>query len=121
MEMQICGEFANLLNCELVAEAANGPIDTDADRILYDRNITVIPDILANSGGVVVSYYEWLQNKHHEYLEEDVINKKLETRMALTFDRVLRTAQQKQIPMRDAAYYLALNKIYQIYKIKHSF
>ena len=60
-ELVICGDQGNKLNCKLIVEAANGPIDLEAEKIILEKNIEIIPDILANSGGVIVSYYEWLQ------------------------------------------------------------
>ena len=66
MELQIKEKEAVNANCKLIVEAANGPVDNIADLVLKDKDITVIPDILANSGGVVVSYFEWLQNKTNE-------------------------------------------------------
>ena len=72
-ELVICGEEANNINCSLIVEAANGPVDLEAENILIKNNIEVIPDIVANSGGVVVSYYEWLQNKRSEYWDEQMV------------------------------------------------
>ena len=66
-ELVICGNEGNKLNCKLIVEAANGPIDLEAEKLILEKNIEIIPDILANSGGVIVSYYEWLQNKSSEY------------------------------------------------------
>merc|ERR1711916_340911 len=70
LELQIDKIIAEEINCDLIIEAANGPIDNEAEDILEAKGIPIIPDILANSGGVLVSYYEWLQNKRDEYWEE---------------------------------------------------
>ena len=81
MELQVDKNLAEKMDTQLVVEAANGPVDFEADKIFFDRNITVIPDILANSGGVIVSYYEWLQNIGNTKLPTDLINKKLKELM----------------------------------------
>ena len=110
-ELVICGENANKLNCQLVVEAANGPVDMEAEEILIGKNIEVIPDILANSGGVVVSYYEWLQNKQCEYLEESENLQKLTNQMSKTFNRVIERQKKENCSMRIACYLLAIEKI----------
>ena len=81
LELQISGEEANKLNCKVVVEAANGPVDLIGEKVIAERGIDLIPDILANSGGVVVSYYEWLQNKRSETWEKDEVRAKMEARM----------------------------------------
>ena len=111
-ELVIVGEEdGNKLNCELVVEAANGPIDTEAEKIILDKGIEIIPDILANSGGVVVSYYEWLQNKRCEYWSKKEVLEKLETRMEDTFNLVYEKAKTKGMSMRNACYILSIQKI----------
>ena len=115
-ELVICGEEANNLNCRVVVEAANGPLDLDADEICRTKNIDIIPDILANSGGVVVSYYEWLQNKRCEYWKRDDVINKLDQRMMETYNRVLDMHKKDNITMRMAAYILALQNIERVYK-----
>lgn len=118
MELQLCGEEANTVDCKLIVEAANGPIDLEAEKILENKGIKIIPDILANSGGVVVSYYEWLQNKNFEYLEEDVVYSKLEKQMLKTFHHVLKVAHDNSVNLRTASYLIALNRLFEIYKRK---
>ena len=118
LELQILNKEASNIDCKLVVEAANGPIDYDADIILYDRNIPVIPDILANSGGVIVSYYEWLQNKHCEYIEEDEILEKLTKRLSKVYYEVSNISTENKISMRYAAYYKALKNIDEAYLTK---
>ena len=76
------------LNCSLIVEAANGPIDIEAETILKNKDIDIIPDILANSGGVVVSYFEWLQNRRCEYWSEEEVLRKLTSKMKETFDKI---------------------------------
>ena len=115
LELVICGDEAQNLNCKVVVEAANGPLDIEADKILAERNINVIPDILANSGGVVVSYYEWLQNKRCESWKKDDVLKRLDDRMTATYNRVCSYSKKQKISMRIASYVLALKNIESIY------
>ena len=116
LELQIGEKEAKQVNCKLVAEGANGPLDQNADLILKERNIDVIPDILANSGGVLVSYFEWLQNKNNEYLTEDEIYNKLEKKMELVYTNVNQTAKEYNCTLREAAYIVAMKKIEARYK-----
>ncbi len=85
LELLINEQLANNIQTELIVEAANGPIDFEAEQILEQRRIPIIPDILANSGGVLVSYYEWLQNKRDEYWEYHLIRNKFDSHIAKTF------------------------------------
>lgn len=116
MEMQITEKEASSINTKLIVEAANGPTDNVADLILKNKNIDVIPDILANSGGVLVSYFEWLQNKTNEYWEEDEINEKLEKKMKKTMNKVSKTSDDFNCTLREASYILALKKLENAYK-----
>jgi len=119
LELQIDDKIASSMNCELIVEAANGPTTTEGDTTLVERGITVIPDILANSGGVVVSYYEWLQNKNDEYLELAEVRTKLEKRMERIFFEVRDVQKQLNLNnMRLAAYHVAIQRLSQNYKIK---
>lgn len=118
LELVICGEEANHLNCNLIVEAANGPIDLDAEKICEEKNIQIIPDILANSGGVVVSYYEWLQNKRCEYWTNNEILTKLSDRMINTFQEVYHYSIKENITLRMASYILAIKHIEKVYKSK---
>ena len=116
LELQIDAEIASLLDCKLVVEAANGPTDMEADEILNSRGIEVIPDILANSGGVIVSYLEWLQNKQHTTFELDYINEWLENRMNDTYQKVHNISITHNISKRMASYYISLRNIDDHYK-----
>lgn len=121
LELQIDSDIANLLDCSLIVEGANGPTDDEADDILNKRNIMIIPDILANSGGVVVSYYEWVQNKTSDHwLKEDVL-KKLENKMNNTFDRVYDFSVKNNVSMRYAAYVSSILHLQNLYEIKGKF
>ena len=108
LEMQITKSNANDINVDVILEAANGPVDTDADEILDKKKIDVLPDILTNSGGVVVSYYEYLQNKSEEYLSEEVILNKLSKKMEDTFQQVNTLKNDNDTTYRTASYGLAL-------------
>jgi glutamate dehydrogenase (NAD(P)+) len=113
LELQITENIANDLNCSLIVEAANGPIDINSEMILKDRNIPIIPDILANSGGVLVSYYEWLQNKRDEYWLEDNIRIKFDNHIKNTFYKINNLSVKHNISLRDASYMYALLKLEQ--------
>jgi glutamate dehydrogenase (NAD(P)+) len=115
LELQITKDNANDIDCDVILEAANGPVDLDADDILNSKNIDVLPDILTNSGGVVVSYYEYLQNKSNEYLSEEVILNKLSNQMANTFNKVYKLKQENNISYRNACYGLALMNLEKKY------
>ena len=115
LELQILEKEANNIDCKLIVEAANGPINIAADNIFKNKNIDVIPDILANSGGVLVSYFEWLQNKTNEYLDEDDINLKLEKKMNKTFNDVFNISNQYNCTLREASYIKSLQKLENTY------
>ena len=117
LELQICGEEANNVNVRLIVEGANGPIDTEADNIFHKRGIDIIPDVLANSGGVIVSYYEWLQNCRKEYWTEEEVFAKLDKQMTTTFNKVYNRSNNL-VNMRTAAYQEAIENLNYLYKIK---
>ncbi len=116
MESQITLETAPLLQVRLVAEGANGPTDADGDAILEQRGIQVLPDILCNAGGVVVSYFEWLQNKRSEFWELDEVDAKLRRKMSSAYEQVRSTVQRYRIDWRTAAYVVALTQLELVYK-----
>ena len=130
-ELVICGDLGNKLNCKLVVEGANGPIDLEAEKLILEKGIEIIPDIIANSGGVIVSYYEWLQNKRSEYWDETTILNKLSLLMRDTFNRVYSKyenvnvreegKEKKKISLRSCCYILAINKLEKIKKAKKLF
>jgi len=102
----------NGLRCKVVVEAANGPTTPPADEILWHKNIPVIPDILANSGGVVASYYEWVQNLQQHYWDEELVNNKLETKLVSGFYEVAALAHSKEeLSYRTAAFMIAIKRV----------
>lgn len=115
MENQITGETARWLKVDVVAEAANGPTDPDGDAILQERKIDVIPDILCNAGGVIVSYFEWLQNKRSEFWDLDEVDFKLRKKITNAYYRVRDKARELGIDWRTAAYVLALSRLERVY------
>jgi glutamate dehydrogenase (NAD(P)+) len=111
-ELEITNKEATQMECKMVIEAANGPMTAHAEDILAKKNIAVIPDILANSGGVVVSYFEWLQNKRCEYWSEEETLNKLSQRMEYIYKKVVEKMKLKpHISMRTACYLLAIERI----------
>jgi glutamate dehydrogenase (NAD(P)+) len=116
MENQITADTAPWLNVKLVAEGANGPTDPDGDLELQVRGIDVLPDILCNSGGVVVSYYEWLQNKRSESWDLEEVDTKLHKRIVAAYVRVRDTAREFSTDWRTAAYIVALRRLETVYK-----
>ncbi len=116
LERVITAQNAAKLKCRILAEGANGPTTNEADQILSDRgDILVIPDVLCNSGGVIVSYYEWLQNKRSEQWELEEVEEKLEKRMKRTYGLVRDCAQERKLDMRTASYVIALERIEKAY------
>jgi glutamate dehydrogenase (NAD(P)+) len=100
----------------LVAEGANGPTDLDGDAVLLDKGIDLLPDILCNGGGVIVSYFEWLQNKRSEFWELAEVDTKLHNLMISSYERVKATAINFDTDWRTAAYIVALKRLEMVYK-----
>ena len=115
LEMEITTSIAENLKCKLVVEGANGPLTENADKICFEKKIDVIPDILANSGGVLVSYFEWLQNKQDYYWSVDKVLNKLDLNMTNAFNKIYNISLKNNSNMRDACYYYSLKRIETIY------
>jgi glutamate dehydrogenase len=111
LENAITAENAGQIKASLVVEMANGPTTPEADRILNEAGKTVIPDILANSGGVAVSYFEWYQNLHDEHWTKEDVFKKLEEKMRTAVGAVEEQARSASVSLREAAYLVALNRL----------
>ena len=124
LELQITEDIARNLDCDVVLEAANGPLYLEADEIFECRNIDVLPDILTNSGGVIVSHYEYLQNKNIEneddYASKEAILNRLSKQMKETFDIVYDHVQTKNITYKDACYGTALMNLEKKFKSKYN-
>ncbi len=118
MENQITAFNAGHVQAPLIVEAANGPTTPDADRILRDKGIELIPDILANTGGVTVSYFEWVQGLQHFFWTEREINVKQRDIMLAAYDHVARLAAQHKLDMRTAAYVLAIQRVHDATNIR---
>jgi glutamate dehydrogenase/leucine dehydrogenase len=111
LENQITRENAERIRAKIVAEAANGPTTPAADAVLYERGVFVLPDVLANAGGVTVSYFEWVQDLQELFWEEDEVNRRLEKIMTRAFQDVYALAQKHRTDMRTAAYMLAIGRV----------
>jgi glutamate dehydrogenase (NAD(P)+) len=111
LENQITGQNADHVKARVIAEGANGPTTPEADDILFDKGVFVVPDILANAGGVTVSYFEWVQGLQSFFWSEDEVNANLEKIMVKAFQDVLAISQRREVNMRIAAYILAIDRV----------
>jgi glutamate dehydrogenase (NAD(P)+) len=111
-------ENANRIQAKLIVEGANGPTASKADKILNEKGIAVVPDILANAGGVTVSYFEWVQNRLGYKWTEERVNRRSDRIMKDAFERVYATSVKYEVPMRIAAYIVAIDKVAQTHKLR---
>ncbi len=118
LENQINETNAKDIKAKIIVEGANGPTSLEGDAILAKKGVVVLPDILANAGGVVVSYFEWVQNLENFYWEEEYVNDKLTKIMKKAFDNVWQLSKEKKVPMRMAAYMVAIKSVVQARKLR---
>ncbi len=120
-ENQITSQNVDRVRAKLVVEGANGPTTVPADAILENRGVTVVPDILANAGGVTVSYFEWVQDRMGYFWTEEIVNSRLEQTMVSSFNEVDACAKRHQVSMRTAAYILAIGRVADVYRMRGVF
>ncbi|MBL7147993.1 MAG: Glu/Leu/Phe/Val dehydrogenase [Nanoarchaeota archaeon] len=113
---QITKDNVDNIKSKYILELANGPVSLEADKILNKNGVIIIPDILANAGGVVVSYFEWVQNKENKYWSKEKVYRKLKEIMVKEFDNVLKISEKKKISLRLSAYILALERLHEAIK-----
>jgi glutamate dehydrogenase (NAD(P)+) len=118
LENQIHRDNATKLQCRMIVEGANGPTTPEADDILFDRGIFIIPDILANAGGVTVSYFEWVQNVQELLWSEEEVGERLQRTMTRAFSEVYQIANGKRLNMRTAAYILGVGRVAKAMKLR---
>ena len=118
LENSITRANASKIKAKMVAELANGPTTPEADTILYDKGVFVIPDFLCNAGGVTVSYFEWVQNMYNHYWEEEEVHQKLGKKMSRAFQDVLAESLKRKVNMRVAAYLVAVTRVAEAMKLR---
>ena len=118
LENQITLDNVHDIKAKAIVEGANGPTTPDAHKILHERGVFVVPDILANGGGVTGSYFEWVQNRHGYYWTEAEVNRQLEEKMVEAFDAVLRTSLKYKVDMRTAAYIVAIDRVATVTRLR---
>ena len=111
LEQVITGANADRVKASIICEGANGPVTPQADAILEDKGVLILPDVLANAGGVVVSYFEWVQGLQEYFWKESEVNAKLNDIVSRSFEETWETAQKRDVPMRVAAYGVAVQRV----------
>jgi glutamate dehydrogenase (NAD(P)+) len=118
LENQITSKNEALVKAKVIVEGANGPTTPSAHQALHKRGVFVVPDILANAGGVTTSYFEWVQDRHGYFWEEAEVNERLERKMVTAFQNVLETSLKYKTDMRTAAYIVAINKVATVTRLR---
>jgi glutamate dehydrogenase (NAD(P)+) len=118
LESVITSRNADSIRARIVSEGANGPTTAEADAVLESNGVFVIPDILANAGGVTVSYFEWVQNRSGYGWSEALVNERLAEVMRRSFAQVLQIATQQDVSMRTAAYMLGIGRVAEVQKLR---
>ena len=118
LENQITATNAGSIKAKMVIEGANGPTTPEAHHALHERGVFVVPDILANAGGVTTSYFEWVQDRHGYFWSEKEVNERLEVKMVQAYDAVLATAVKHNVDMRTAAYIVAINRVATVTRMR---
>jgi glutamate dehydrogenase/leucine dehydrogenase len=117
LENSITKDTADEIKAKIVAEGANGPTTPDADKVLFEKKVILVPDILANAGGVTASYYEWVQNLEREHWPLEEVNSKLETKMCKAFNDVYAASKKEKCEMRTAALMLGVGRVAEAIKV----
>ena len=118
IENQLTGQNADRIKAKIIAELANGPTTPEADDVFNEKGIFVIPDFLCNAGGVIVSYFEMVQNTSNFYWEEDEVNERLDKKMTTAFKAVIDMAKDEEVPNRVAAYLVAIDRVAQAARLR---
>ena len=118
LENVVTSKNAANIKAKIICEGANGPTTANADRILEEKGIFVIPDILANAGGVTVSYFEWVQDRGGYFWDEETVNQRLERIMDRSFDEVAAMSDKHGVNMRIGAYMLAIERVAAVHKLR---
>jgi glutamate dehydrogenase (NAD(P)+) len=118
LENQITMKNARDVRARLVIEGANGPTTPEAHRVLHERGVFEVPDIVANSGGVTASYFEWVQNRHGYFWSEEEVNERLESKIMTAFETVVKTARRYRVDLRTAAYVVAIDRVATVTRMR---
>ena len=121
LENVLTKENAGRVKAKMSGEGANGPNTFEADEIMHKNGVLILPDILANAGGVTVSYFEWVQNLYNYAWTEDEINERLDQKITKAFHEVWDTAEKHKVNMREAAYFVAVDKVAKATQIRGFF
>jgi len=121
MENQITSKNVHKIQAKLIVEGANGPTTSAADKVLEERGVLVVPDILANAGGVTVSYFEWVQDRMGYFWTEEIVNSRLEQSMVAAYNDVDKVRKKHDVSMRIASYILAIDRVASVYRMRGMF